>query len=180
MHSSLFLLCLAAWHRWTSVLAARRAAPIPDLSSLNRAQLLDSSSCVACQHTCFMALRSSCCISVVRRGIAPCTAPCAALCIVLLNSTCVSNPSASELGGGRVSKPATYFSIADRQHRTATPQLPMSVCVCAAAAKGDMEFVMSMSTSNITPTFQIDPEQQLRIKARYNATVRHTGEVCAA
>ncbi|KAL0039355.1 hypothetical protein WJX79_004672 [Trebouxia sp. C0005] len=42
-------------------------------------------------------------------------------------------------------------------------------------AKGDMEFVMSMSTSNITPTYQIDPEQQLRIKARYNATVRHTG-----
>ena len=38
-----------------------------------------------------------------------------------------------------------------------------------------MEFVMSMSTSNITPTYQIDPEQQLRIKARYNATVRHTG-----
>ena len=38
-----------------------------------------------------------------------------------------------------------------------------------------MEFVMSMSTSNITPTFQIDPEQQLRIKARYNATERHTG-----
>ncbi len=46
---------------------------------------------------------------------------------------------------------------------------------CAAAAKGDMEFVMSMSTSNVTPTYQIDPEQQLRIKARYNATVRHTG-----
>ena len=44
-----------------------------------------------------------------------------------------------------------------------------------AAAKGDMEFVMSMSTSNITPMYQIDPEQQLRIKARYNATVRHTG-----
>ncbi len=38
-----------------------------------------------------------------------------------------------------------------------------------------MEFVMSMSTSNVTPTYQIDPEQQLRIKARYNATVRHTG-----
>ena len=49
---------------------------------------------------------------------------------------------------------------------------------CDAAAKGDMEFVMSMSTSNIVPTFQIDPEQQLRIKARYNATVRHTGEHC--
>jgi len=46
---------------------------------------------------------------------------------------------------------------------------------CPAAAMGDMEFVMSMSTSNVTPTYQIDPEQQLRIKARYNATVRHTG-----
>ena len=43
-----------------------------------------------------------------------------------------------------------------------------------------MEFVMSMSTSNITPAFQIDPEQQLRIKARYNATVRHTGEIHSA
>ena len=38
-----------------------------------------------------------------------------------------------------------------------------------------MEFVQTMSTTNISPTYQIDPEQQLRIKARYNATVRHTG-----
>ena len=47
---------------------------------------------------------------------------------------------------------------------------------CAAAATGDMEFVMSMNTSNIAPTFQIHPEQKLRIKARYDATVRHTGD----
>lgn len=39
-----------------------------------------------------------------------------------------------------------------------------------------MEFVMSMSTDNIVPPYQIDPVQPLRIKARYNATVRHTGE----
>lgn len=42
-------------------------------------------------------------------------------------------------------------------------------------ATGNMEFVMSMNTSNIAPTFEIHPEQQLRIKARYDATVRHTG-----
>ena len=38
-----------------------------------------------------------------------------------------------------------------------------------------MEFVQTMSTTDISPTYTIDPEQQLRIKARYNATVRHTG-----
>ena len=50
-----------------------------------------------------------------------------------------------------------------------------TVC-CAAAATGEMEFVMSMNTSNIAPTFEIHPEQKLRIKARYDATVRHTGD----
>lgn len=48
--------------------------------------------------------------------------------------------------------------------------------VLCTAATGEMEFVMSMNTSNISPTFEIHPEQKLRIKARYDATVRHTGE----
>lgn len=50
------------------------------------------------------------------------------------------------------------------------------VLSCATAATGEMEFVMSMNTSNISPTFEIHPEQKLRIRARYDATVRHTGE----
>lgn len=48
---------------------------------------------------------------------------------------------------------------------------------CATAATGEMEFVMSMNTSNIAPSFEIHPEQKLRIKARYDATVRHTGDL---
>ena len=36
---------------------------------------------------------------------------------------------------------------------------------------------MSMNTSNIAPTYEIQPEQKLRIKARYDATVRHTGDL---
>ena len=50
------------------------------------------------------------------------------------------------------------------------------VC-CATAATSEMEFVMSMNTSNIAPTYEIQPEQKLRIKARYDATVRHTGDL---
>ena len=37
-----------------------------------------------------------------------------------------------------------------------------------------------VTTSNISPTYQIDQEQQLRIKARYNATQRHTGTQSAS
>ena len=55
--------------------------------------------------------------------------------------------------------------------------LMLSGFCCATAATGEMEFVMSMNTSNISPTFEIHPEQKLRIKARYDASVRHTGDL---
>ena len=48
---------------------------------------------------------------------------------------------------------------------------------CPAAPGGATEFAMSMTRSNISPSFQIHPQQQLRIMGRYNATVRHTGGI---